>query len=185
MLVTAAIVFVGLLAVLNLVLTFGMLRRLREHTEQLNGQLPELTGHVSTDLIKKKGDRVGNFATETAHGVALSSDMLTGETVLGFFAPGCSPCEQMLPGFIEYAAAMPGGRDSVVAVLAGDNPNSPEMVKKVTALDPYARVVIDENDGPVMVAFGAKGYPVVCLVKDGVVQASGRSLQDLPARVGV
>lgn len=69
---------------LNLVLTVGVIRRLREHTEQLSR-----VALSSPDPILHVGDRVGDFAVTTTDGEQLSDDRFTGRTLVGFFSPGC------------------------------------------------------------------------------------------------
>lgn len=180
MFINAALVVVGVLVLLDLLLTFGVIRRLRDHTEQLRRM--QLGPEV---VIAGKGAKVGDFATTTTDGEALSANLLTGETLVGFFSPGCQPCETLLPAFVDYAATMPGGRDHVLAVVATDTPEASDVTEKVAALSPYARTVVAAHEEPVLKAFGVNGYPGVLLVQDGTVVASGGDLDALPARLRV
>ncbi|MFG1874753.1 TlpA family protein disulfide reductase [Sphaerisporangium sp. NPDC049003] len=177
MLITAVIV-VGVLVLLDLVLTFGVIRRLREHTEQL-GQ----AHHGPTDLICGKGTEIAGFAAVTTEGEQVSRGLLSGETLVGFLSPTCQPCEKLLPSFVEYAAAMPGGRDQVLVVIADDGPGKEKVPEKVAMVSPYARVVTEGYEGPLHKAFAVSGYPGVCLVRDGIVEVSGSSLDAFPDHV--
>lgn len=152
----AAVVLVGLLCTLDLILTLGVIRRLREHTELLS-QRPE--GGLRPAL--PVGGEVGEFTTSTVDGETLTRDALREETVVAFFSPGCQPCEEKLPRFVEYARAVPGGRLRVLAAVVGD---AGEAGALVAELSPVARVVVEEHDGALSAAFQAKMYPTVLLV---------------------
>ncbi len=88
-----AVVLFGALSVLNLLLLFGVLRRLREGV----GSRPQPGGAVPGPPMAPVGTIV--------QGTTASWD---GETLVGFFTPGCGPCEQQLPAFIEYARSANG-----------------------------------------------------------------------------
>ncbi|MFB9236537.1 hypothetical protein ACFFWC_13410 [Plantactinospora siamensis] len=179
MLVTGALIVLAVLVLLDLLLTFGVIRRLRDHTEQLKRAqlMPEA-------VIASPGTPVGNFVAATTDGESLTAESLTRETVVGFFSPGCQPCEALLPGFVDHARTVAGGRDRVVAVIATDSPDSTLVAEKVAALSPYARTIVERYDGPALTALGAQAYPAVYLVQDRTVVASGRDLRALPAYVG-
>ncbi|GGL10695.1 hypothetical protein Sme01_15940 [Sphaerisporangium melleum] len=56
------------------------------------------------------GEEIGEFATATTQGKPLSSAHLRGTTTVGFFTPGCEPCEEEL--FADHLRAgrpEPGG----------------------------------------------------------------------------
>ncbi|HEX6356431.1 TlpA disulfide reductase family protein [Actinophytocola sp.] len=167
----AGTVLVGLLGLVNLVLTFGVIRRLRD------------VGFSASALARKPmlsaGEPVGEFEIVTTDGTPISRDSLGGDTVVGFFSTGCAPCEQLLPAFLQYAAAMPGGRERVLAVVVGPEG---DVVEPVARLAPVSRVVVEDiTGGPLSSAFGVLGYPSVCVVDGaGRVAASGSELRVLP-----
>ena len=109
-----AVALVGVLCLLNLLFTVGVVRRLREQTEEL-AQLRQQSG--PGDLILPAGKRVEDFATATAVGAPVTADDLIQPTLVGFFSPTCGPCEERMPQFIEYAKTFAGGRDRVLAVM--------------------------------------------------------------------
>lgn len=173
----AAVAIVAVISLLNLLLIFGVIRRLRDHTERWS-QL----SHGPGEPILRAGSRIGKFTAIATDGDSISSDVLVGRTLVGFFSPGCGPCDSLLPRFVEYALSMPGGRRQVLAVIAGDVEGAAE---KIDALRPYARVVVEAHDGAVMTAFGVHAYPVVCIVEDGTVAISAGDLKDFPAHAAI
>ncbi len=170
----AFVVLIGMACGVNLLLTFGVVRRLREHSELLAGT-PRM---VDDDPPVPVGSVVGKFSVTTVDGEAISRDSLDGGTVVGFFSPGCGPCEELLPRFAEYAASQAGGGRRVVAVVT-----APDVEAEVVAarLTPVARVVADGTfSGPMSAAFGVRGYPALCIVGDGgTVTASGSTIDAL------
>ncbi len=157
---SAAVVIVGMLCILNLLLTFGVIRRLREHTGLLSKQ-------VSADnagVVARPGRPVREFGS---NGLSLAS--LQERTLVGFFAVGCRPCEESLPAFVELAA---GASTPVIAIVTtvSEVENSSAYT---SALAPVATVVKERPDGPMASAFGVAGFPTFVLVSGGIVEAVG------------
>lgn len=150
----AAVVLVGLICTLDLLLTIGVIKRLREHSSLLSS-----SGRFLASIAV--GEEVGAFATSTVDGEPVSRELLTGQTLVGFFAPGCKPCQKRLPEFVAYARQMPGGRDRVLAIVVGDGDDAAAYV---TDLSPVARVVEEDSSGALSTAFKAVAFPVVLLV---------------------
>lgn len=170
---TAAVVVVGLLCLLDLVLTFGVIRRLREHTSLLSQV--QLGGPAG--IGAPVGSRVTDFTATTADREVVSRQSLAARTLVGFFSPGCQPCAEELPGFIERARSMPGGPEHVLSVVSGD---AAEASEYVSSLSPVAQVVVEEPGGPVQTAFRVAGFPALFLVDHGgVVAAAGTSVATL------
>lgn len=175
----AAVIIVGIIGLLNLVLTFGVIRRLREHTVRLTAIE---AGHgQSAEIMFGAGTTVQPFQAVTEDGMTLSRDGLTGRTLVSFFSPDCTPCQERMPQFIRYAAEHPGGRDRVVAVVVSDRDAAAESV---AALTPVARVVVESDQGPLYNAFGVQGFPAISLIDEsGVVIASGSMIDDISTPV--
>lgn len=167
-----AVVVVGLLGVLNLVFCLGVIRRLREHTKLL----AERHGGESPVLIRPAGQVVDEFTATTVDGVRLSRESLAGTTLTAFLSPGCGPCEEQLPEFVELARAHPGGRDRVLAVLTHDSEEGAAVM--AAALIDVAEVVHERpGTGAVKTAFGVRGFPTFALVaSDGLLLASEMSV---------
>ena len=121
-LLTALLMVVGAVAVLNLLLTVGVIRRLRQHTERLSHL--SAPGGAPEPVMLEAGAQVGEFAATTTDGEPVSRDLLSGQTLVGVFAPSCSACREQLPNFISKAETFPGGRAQVLAVVSGE----PEQV---------------------------------------------------------
>jgi hypothetical protein len=170
---TIAVILVGALCVFDLILSLGVIRRLREQNETL-ARL-SASHSAAADATVAVGQRVDDFTATTVAGTAVSRDRLDGDRLIGFFSPGCRPCEQQLPAFLEYAARIPG---RVLAVVVSDPQRASEYTAK---LAPVADVVVEADAGPLARAFGVTGFPALCLVtSDGVVVANGSAMAALP-----
>lgn len=155
--VIATLVFVGLLCALDLVLTVGVIKRLREHTDLL-------ANRSGGRLSLGPGDEVGEFSALTVDGEPVRDDMIDTETVVAFFSPTCGPCKEKLPKFVEYARTVPGGRGRVVAVVATDRDDAAAGDPMVSALGPVARVLAGEEAEQLAEACKVQGFPVVLKV---------------------
>jgi hypothetical protein len=173
----ALVVLVGAVAVLNLMLTVGVIRRLRTHTERL-AALPA-AGGFQADVAISAGERAGEFAATTTDGEPVSRDLLSGQTLVGVLSPECGACKERLPEFVSRAATFPGGRGQVLAVLAGE-PSAVEEYRRQLA--PVARVVIERAvDGPIAKALKVQGFPAfVLLDSTGTALDGGFDLDQLP-----
>jgi hypothetical protein len=150
-----AVGLVGGLCVFNLVLTFGVIRRLRE-----------LSDAAAHDVAVPVGQAVGDFAARTTNGDTVSRDSAQ---LVGFFSPGCQPCEECIPQFVDDPT------ERKLAVLVGDGSEA-YAARLATA----AAVVVEPPAGPVSQAFRVTSYPTLCLVDPGgVVLASGNSFREL------
>ncbi|MGK5554648.1 TlpA family protein disulfide reductase [Actinomadura kijaniata] len=164
----AAVVLVGALSLLNLLLTLGILRRMRADALRPGGN----AGHGVDPFALKPGSPVGEFTALTSEGDPVTRETLTG--VVGFFSAGCEPCHELLPDFVARAREL--GRDHVLAVVGGDDRDL------VAALTPVARVVLAEPDGgPVARAFRNEWTPALYLVgPDGRIAATAARVEELP-----
>jgi hypothetical protein len=162
---TAAIVLVGVLCVLNLLLMYGVIRRLRVHADLLAQR-----GAGAPDVIAGAGSVVGTFTASTVEGNVLNVEDLAPGTMVGFFSPGCSACVEKVPRFVD-AAARAGGQDRALAVVVGSEDGA---VGYVSSLSPKATVVVESHGSAIEKAFAVKGYPAFALIgADGMVTVSG------------
>src|SRR5262245_52970288 len=112
--VVAAVAFLALaVCLLDLVLTLGVVRRLRRHTELISNLS---SGGWQPGAILADGKTAGPFEAVATTGEPVSRDRLSGRTLVGAFAPTCTACEEKLPAFVDFATAFSGGRDQVIAV---------------------------------------------------------------------
>lgn len=162
-----AVVLVGVLGLLNLLLTFGVIRRLRELQQPATAGYRHPTGGPNElGPMAPEGTSVGEFDVLTTEGENVSRTGLVGmDTVVGFFSPTCPPCREMLPQFVD--AMRSTSRSRVLAIVVVGDEGDGGMV---AALSPVARVVVEQQNGDVSRAFQVSGYPAHCRVdENGVI----------------
>ncbi|GAA1035871.1 hypothetical protein GCM10009557_45010 [Virgisporangium ochraceum] len=164
-----AVVLTTALGLLNLLLTFAVLRRLREAAARERDAASGVIGIGRTPA---------DFAATDTDGRAVGRDDLTGRTLVGFFSTTCSACVEELPRFEARAGDLAGGRERVLAVVHGDPPAAEEMARRLAGV---ARVVVDDPHGPVGRAFEVRAYPAWCLLDDGVVDRTDLGADPVPA----
>ncbi|MFC4020188.1 TlpA disulfide reductase family protein [Micromonospora sp. GCM10011542] len=171
--VVAGLLLVGVIAIVNLLLTFAVIRRLRElPPPSAHSDGPDFAGSVPG-----VGERPDPFRALDLDGSAVDS---TAEppALIGFFSTGCGACVEQLPTFVRQAAATPGGRPRILAVVNGDGPQVDAFVRDLT---PVSRVVVETDQGPITSAFRIEAFPAWCLLDDdGSVRDSGVGLDRLP-----
>lgn len=173
----ATAVLIGLLTVTNLILTVGVVRRLREHTAELAAL--RSGGAVDSDIALPAGSSVGAFDATSVEGRPVTLTTLGNRPLVGFFSPHCGPCKERLPAFVEHAASRPGGRDAVLAVAVGTEEETAELVELLRLV---ATIVVEPDQGPVQQAFAVSGFPAFVLVEGGVVAASDFDLAPVTHR---
>ncbi|MEV1243278.1 hypothetical protein ACIBO2_33410 [Nonomuraea sp. NPDC050022] len=132
----AAVVFLALLCLFNLVLNLGVLRRLREHTAELE----RLAGHAML-MPYDPGVLVGRTLPEAAAGARL----------VGFFDVGCSTCHERAPQFAEEA-----GKEPALAVITGDGAKVADLV---TVVGGVSSVITGDEAGSLAHALGVEAFP--------------------------
>jgi thiol-disulfide isomerase/thioredoxin len=156
---TAAVILVGAVGMMNLVLLLGILRRLRAAppaaAEESHGGGSGL----------RLGWRPEPFAVSLLHGGRLTRSDLTGhgETLIGFFSPTCRPCRAQAPKFAARAAEWPGGPERVLVVVADDTVDGAEFTEQFAGL---AKMVVDGLEGPVATAYGVTAFPAFGILDD-------------------
>ncbi|MEV4641155.1 TlpA disulfide reductase family protein [Actinoplanes sp. NPDC049548] len=154
------------ISILNLLLTFGIIRRLRS---QPMGRPVNYPGVLPVGAV------AGDFAAWDIQDRPVSRDDLSGRTLVGFFSPGCSSCLERLPDFVAVSAAF--GPERSWAVVLGDVEQAGEYLP---SLEPVARVVLQDPDGPLMSAFSVSAFPTFFVVDaGGRVLSSGLTTEDL------
>jgi hypothetical protein len=172
---TALVVFVGVLGLLNLVLTLGVIRRLREHTELISSRPPQ-----APDAMLPAGTTIADFVATTLDGGVVTREDISDMTLVAFLSPACDLCEEQVPLLLERAREMPGGRDRVWVVVVGKGEETQPYAERFREV---ATVFIEPANAPLPLAFSLNGYPAFGLVdRGGTVLAStfGISRLDLP-----
>ncbi|MEU0572829.1 hypothetical protein ABZ297_46520 [Nonomuraea sp. NPDC005983] len=132
----AAVVFVGLLCMFDLVLTLGVLRRLREHTAELE----RLAGRSI----------MPSYDPGVLVGRALPEDV-AGPRLVAFFDVGCDTCHERAP---QFAAAV--GGQAALAVITGDAAKVGDLVEVVGGV---SDVVTGEDADRIAHAVGVEAFP--------------------------
>jgi hypothetical protein len=173
----ATIAIVGFLCALDLLLTFGVIRRLREHTTMLSAQ--RAAADVPWGL--SPGEFPAEFSAATTDGEAVTGT--AGLRVVAFFAAWCSVCPERVPSFLEYLGSNAIARDSVLAVVVDGGSEPPPYLAR---LDAVAQVTFEPSDGALAAAFKVDGFPAfVLLDAGGAVLVSGWDPAELPAPAAV
>jgi thiol-disulfide isomerase/thioredoxin len=174
---TVGVLLVGLLGVLNLLLMFGVVRRLREQSAGSAVNLPDAPS------ILAPGSTVGSFSVPDAAGVRLTRDSLAEGLMVTFMSPGCPACEDLLPLVVERAREH--GPDRVVAAVVRDTDDERALREFVDRLSEVARVAVTEFGDGLTEAFELTGLPAyVEMGADGRVVSSGRTLPRNTAPAG-
>ncbi|MBO3741491.1 TlpA family protein disulfide reductase [Actinoplanes flavus] len=168
----ALVAVLSAISVLNLLLTLGIIRRLRSRP---------MNQPVDYPGVLPAGTVLEDFAARDLRGRPVSRDELSGRTLVGFFSPGCSSCLDRLPDFVAVSAAF--GRERSWAVLLGDVASAGEYLP---SLEPVARVVPQDPDGPLISAFSVSAFPTFFVVDaTGRILASGLTTDDLSVPTAV
>lgn len=168
----AAVLAVGALAMVNLVLTVGVVRRLREHSDLLPGTPGPAVGMPGgMSGIAPVGTPVPSFTAGPSDSPVTDRDLTDG-TLVAFFSPTCEPCRDKLPGFVARYADRPEEVRQVLAVVVNDSSSSHEAHDShgsgvsgedagsmAAALAAVVPTVQEPYDGPVTTAFAVKAFP--------------------------
>ncbi|SEG72840.1 Thiol-disulfide isomerase or thioredoxin [Nonomuraea solani] len=167
----------AVLLVANLFLTFGVIRRLREHTVRLAA-----IEHPSESGLGV-GAAVPDFHAATTEGSAVSlADLRDAVTVVSFVATGCHSCEEHLPTIRSKGAAAVAGGARALAVVVNVRGERVEADQLIAAVSGPGAVVEESLGGELQRAFGVKRYPSFFLVApDATIMATPGSASELPA----
>ena len=158
--VTVLAVAVGL----HLLLTFSLIARVRTLQDMLAG----------TRGLPQPGTPVGSFEAATPEGEKLTDALLRGGTTLvGFFAPGCGPCEKARTELVASPPGLP-----VLAFVDGTDAD-PDARTLVASLGQVARVAYAASGDDVYRAFRPVGFPSLFRIENGQVAAAGHRLGDV------
>jgi hypothetical protein len=169
----AAVAVVGSLCLLDLLLTFGVIRRLREHTALLTTVAP---GEAPAAIGLPAGELPAAFSSVTTDGEPVSGT--SGLRVVAFFSSRCSFCPERVPPFADYLNAHRIGRDSVLAISVGSG-DAPAPY--LSGLAQAAQICVEPEGGDICGAFKVGAFPAfVLLDADGAVAVSGHDPAALP-----
>lgn len=159
---------VAALAVLNLLLTLALIKRVRV-LQELVAQTPR-----RDPALPRPGDPVGAFQVTTQEGERLSDESLkTGVSLVGFFTPNCLPCATVRAQLLESPPAIP------VLVFVEGTEGDLEASTLAASLKHVARVAYTADNDTLHRAFRPAGYPTLIRVENGAIAASGHVLADV------
>jgi hypothetical protein len=168
--IIAAVTVIGGLCLLDLLLTFGVIRRLREHTDMLT------RGPARPELGLSAGELPEPFSTVTIDGELVSG--AAGLRVVAFFSSGCSICPERVAPFADYLRDHGIKRDSTLAVSIGPGSSPPPYLAEIAEL---ARICVEEDGGEIAKAFKIAGFPAFFVLDDdGAVVVSDHNPSALP-----
>jgi len=169
------VVIVGALCLTDLLLTLGVIRRLREHTAMFARMQRDELGVTSL----ADGEFPEPFTATNAEGVNVTGP--GGLSIVAFFSTTCPICPVRVPAFVDYVRTHPAGRHEVLAVVTGE-PDG--WLSYLADLAEVAQVCTEELGGPISRAFAVQGFPAfVVLDADGAIRASGHDPAGLPTPI--
>ncbi|MET8909061.1 hypothetical protein [Micromonospora sp. NPDC004551] len=150
----AALALVGTVAVLNLVLTLALARRLRETRA---GHAHD--GEPVPEVLPAAGLAVSGFA---------HADLTAGRRTVVMLTPTCPPCQTLLE---DLTADAERRRPDTLVLMIGTPEETAVMAPRLTGFD---TATISEQLAER--EFQVKGFPAVLSVVDGVVVDSSHQL---------
>lgn len=164
----AALIVVAFLLAANLALTYGVVRRLREHEHSLAELRSGGDGAGLPPARPRPGEQMPEFAATTASGERIARESLVeGRHFAGFFSPACPPCKERLPEFVRFVSSVESGRSLVVVKGSRD-----EAESMVADLADDVRIVFDGGDNPLHAALGIDRWPTLLSLSNGVVEVN-------------
>ena len=168
----AAVTVVGVLCLLNLLLLFGVIRRLREHTEMLG----RFTGSPPALVGLDPGEPAAAFAATATGGEPVTGP--AGLRAVGFFSSSCSICPERVGPFLDYLGSHQIPREQALCVVTGLAASPPPYAQRLAE---GSMVCVEAEDGEIERAFKIQGFPVFCLLDgSGRVLASSYDPAKLP-----
>ncbi|SDY96336.1 hypothetical protein SAMN05421504_10829 [Amycolatopsis xylanica] len=149
----AAVVFVGALCLFELLLTFAVLRRLREQGEELAA------------LKAKHGHRY-DPAVLTGKEIPV-----TGHDLVGFFDSGCPTCHEEAPHFAELAV-----HHTALAVISGAPKDVTDLIE---LLSPVASLVLGDEASELVTAVDIQAFPTFLRVSGSRIDQAQTSVAAL------
>jgi hypothetical protein len=167
----AAVVVVGVLCVLDLLLTVAVIRKLRA--------LSAARAATAADgALPQPGTIIGGLDASDVTGHLVDDTWLRGTKLVILMSATCSACMTQLPSAKAYAGTFPGGRDAVLIAVDGQGGHSAEIV---SALDGLGRLVTGPSAASVAATFNVTGFPGFVLVADARVRSAAHSVSALSA----
>jgi hypothetical protein len=154
----AAVVLVGALAVLNLLLTLAVVRRLKDAESRRTPQ---------PDSGPPVGTAIPEFDADTLDGDRITHDLMgTGRQVFAFYSTTCSACVLSVPHLVDYIRHHDLPPECVVVFVNGAAEHAGPFTGPLTGL---ASIVVESVQGSVTSAFSVNAYPTIVISEDGTM----------------
>jgi thiol-disulfide isomerase/thioredoxin len=166
---TAVIVVLACLCLVNFMMTLALAKRLRALVEVVNNN-----GIQRDPNLPTPGDKARPFESRTIDGELVSDAILKeGTALVGFFAPGCTKCVNVRAELLENPPSIP-----MYAFVDATNGEA-EALEIARSLRPIAKAAVTRAGDPATLAFRDAGYPTLLKVVHGKVTASGHSPREI------
>jgi hypothetical protein len=161
-----------LLVLTDLLLTFGVIRRLREHAEKLTGLQESMVGPSPT--APRPGSAIADFppALATDGNTVSPAELRSGTRLVAFYSVGCGSCEKDVLPLTDRLRGVKGSGVSafVIVEVPDDSEQSGAHVARLTdSIGAMGSVVREPFHGPVQEAFDVNVFPTYVVVEGGVV----------------
>lgn len=160
----AAVVLVGAIAVLNLLLTMAVIRRLRRNEANMPGMPMMDTGPAA-------GSPLPEFAASSTAGDDVSNESFMGSAgIAAFFSTTCSACKPAIPQLVDHIEKAGFTPQQALVVIAGEGDERAEFT---AMFDGKATVITEGELDKVATAFSISAFPsFVHFDESGVVTRS-------------
>ena len=166
---TAVIVVLAALCLVNFMMTLGLAKRLRMLVEVVNNN-----GVQKDPNLPDPGERARPFESRTIDGELITdAHLMEGTALVGFFAPGCTKCTNVRMQLMDNPPDMP-----MYAFVDGTL-SADEALEIARSLKPIAKAAVTRAGDPATLAFRDAGYPTLIKVVHGKVAASGHGPKEV------
>ncbi|MFI9236341.1 TlpA family protein disulfide reductase [Streptomyces sp. NPDC053079] len=170
-LLVAVVVVLVVTAVLNLTLSVGLVRRIRRHTDVLNGLVADDRGLLPVST------RIPEFTAVAVDGTVVGKGTSDPPELVVLLSADCPACHDTLPDLVAYIGAAGHPPERVLAVVCHARDGTDAATAMVEALAGMATVVEEPCEGGVVGrAFSVDGFPSFYGVDGGVITAAARAV---------
>ena len=175
----AAVILIGLACAANLLLTFGVIRRLKA-----GAGTPSADHGLPPTL--PVGSPLPTFAADTIDGARVDNTTMAGSRqLIGFFSTSCASCKDRAPEFLAYAAAEGFDSRRTLAIVQGPAAHTAEFVRAHLDAASSLSIAVEPEDGPLARSLGVVAFPQFYLVDaDGHLESVALSIRRLPTTAG-
>lgn len=172
--VVVALCLLTTLVVIDLLMSFGIIRRLRAHSEMIYDR----DGAASLPA----GTPVPDFVSLNAKGESMSAAWLRGATsAVAFVTQDCPSCHAQLPALLDMLKQRGADGDRSLVIVV-DVPGGQDITELAAMFDGLATVVIEPLGGILQTAFRINGLPAfVAVDPEAIVMSSSSAVNGLLA----